>query len=126
MLINICLMLILIFFFDYKFFLIFIIFFFLLFYFIRKKKYPGSYTSFVFTKTNETYECGYKEMFFIKNSYTFQFYIIALSFIFFDIEIMLVIPLPVCFSLVTMSYLIGIFFLITLLLRLLWEYVFCF
>nr|CUH72617.1 NADH dehydrogenase subunit 3 [Rhopalaea idoneta] len=80
----------------------------------------GSVVDFSFGK-NLIYECGYTEINSFLNFYTMQFFMIALSFMLFDMEIILVLPALYMLDFSVLSGVVVVFFLVFLLLGLLYE-----
>lgn len=71
-----------------------------------------------------SYECGFDPYGKINNRYDLRFYIIALLFLLFDIEIIYLIPLIFNFNF--FSYFYSLIFLIILIFGLIYEYKFTF
>lgn len=67
------------------------------------------------------YECGYTEINTVSNFYTLQFFAVALSFMLFDLEIILVIPLVYVLSISYIVVVVGSVFLGVLMLGLSFE-----
>lgn len=69
--------------------------------YLRSKSLPGIDWDVVKDKGN-AYECGYSDLSELRCLYSLQFYVIRLSFIIFDLEVLLILPILV--SLATFHY----------------------
>nr|UUK33600.1 NADH dehydrogenase subunit 3 [Didemnum perlucidum] len=69
----------------------------------------------------KTYECGYKGMGSSKNMYSSQFFVLALSFMLFDLEIVFFMPYFIIFYYSNLVVYLLLFFLIFLLFGLYFE-----
>ena len=69
--------------------------------YLRSKSLPGIDWDVVKDKGN-AYECGYSDLSELRCLYSLQFYVIGLSFMIFDLEVLLILPILV--SLATLQY----------------------
>lgn len=76
------------------------------------------------TRSFIIYECRYIFFDNFEKYYSLQFFLIALSFMFFDLEIVLFIPFVFCFQNNFLIFLRAIFFIIILTIRLFVEFTF--
>ena len=76
-----------------------------------------------FKSSLANYECGYKDIINLNNIYSSQFFVLALSFILFDLEIVFFLPFFFFNHYLFFSKFLLIFFLFFLLLRLFYEVV---
>ena len=68
---------------------------------LRSRSLPGIDWDTVKDKGN-AYECGYSDLSELRCLYSLQFYVIGLSFMIFDLEVLLILPILV--SLATLQY----------------------
>nr|YP_009029838.1 NADH dehydrogenase subunit 3 [Clavelina oblonga]CAL24380.1 NADH dehydrogenase subunit 3 [Clavelina oblonga] len=76
----------------------------------------------MFIIKQDTYECGYGELLYTQSFYTMQFFLIALSFMLFDLEIIFVLPFIFSEIFGFFSFLFIIIFLTVLMVGLLFEF----
>nr|CAL24367.1 NADH dehydrogenase subunit 3 [Clavelina lepadiformis] len=83
--------------------------------------YKGESSTYFFVK-KDTYECGFGELFYSHSFYTMQFFLIALSFMLFDLEIIFVLPFIISEFFSFFSYFFVVSFLLVLMLGLFFEF----
>ena len=105
-------------------FRLFLLFFLVFFFFLLRKLIYKRETVYESKRTKRIYECGYNTINNHKFFYTIQFFLIALSFIFFDLEVVLYLPCVYTFLYSVNITIRSLIFLILLTRRLLIEFIF--
>lgn len=91
---------------------------------LRGKLFLGQDTRIEFGKS-VIYECGFKDINVSDfNTYTMQFFLIRVSFILFDLEIIIIIPIVGVYSVISMVCILFFVFLLVVSLALGYELVF--
>ena len=88
--------------------------------YLRSKSLPGIEWDIAKDKGN-AYECGYSDLSELGCLYSLQFYVIGLSFIIFDLEVLLIIPILISLALSVSSLLLSGLFLAFVILLLFLE-----
>nr|YP_003795686.1 NADH dehydrogenase subunit 3 [Phakopsora meibomiae]ACT36168.1 NADH dehydrogenase subunit 3 [Phakopsora meibomiae] len=75
------------------------------------------------TEKISVYECGFNNVHSPRNTFSIAFYIVAILFLIFDLELAIFYPIAVCMSIVSVyGIIVGLFFIAILTIGFVYEY----